>query len=146
MSNSDRAALVRNLLEQEKHGVLSTLSRKYDGWPFGSMTPYAISAAGDPLIFVSSLAEHTRNLLNDPRVSLFIQDTSIPENPQANARATLLGLATPVAEDEQTDAAQRYVVRFPEARQHLQLGDFIFVKIEVQHVRYIGGFGEMFWI
>ncbi len=45
MSNSDRAVLVRNLVEQEKQGVLSTLSRKYAGWPFGSITPYAISAA-----------------------------------------------------------------------------------------------------
>lgn len=146
MSNSNRTVLVRNLLEQEKHGVLSTLSQKYDGWPFGSITPYAVSAAGDPLIFVSSLAEHTRNLLNDPRVSLFIQDTTTTTNPQANARATLLGRASPIAEDEQADAAQRYLTRFPETRQHLQLGDFFFVKIEVQHVRYIGGFGEMFWV
>ncbi|MBS1812902.1 MAG: pyridoxamine 5'-phosphate oxidase family protein [Acidobacteria bacterium] len=145
MSNSDRAVLVRNLVEQEKQGVLSTLSRKYAGWPFGSITPYAISAAGDPLIFVSSLAEHTRNLLNDPRVSLFIQDTSTQANPQANARATLLALAKPVPEAEQADAAQRYLTRFPEAQQNFQLGDFLLVKIEVQHVRYIGGFGEMFW-
>ena len=111
MSNSDRAALVRNLLEQEKYGVLSTLSNKHEGWPFGSITPYAISAAGDPLIFVSSLAEHTRNLLHDPRVSLFIQASATTTNPQANARATLLGLATSVAENEQADAAQRYAAR-----------------------------------
>ncbi len=145
MSNSDHALLVRNLLEQEKQGTLSTLSQKYAGWPFGSLTPYAISAAGDPLIFVSSLAEHTRNLLADPHVSLFIQDTSAQSNPQANARATFLGLAEPVTDKEQEDAAQRYLARFPEAGQNFQLGDFLLVKILVQHTRYIGGFGEMFW-
>lgn len=146
MKESERTVLIRNLLVQEKQGVLSTLSRKYDGWPFGSITPYAISAAGDPLIFVSSLAEHTRNLLNDPRVSLFIQDTSATTNPQANARATFLGLAAPVSEDAQAEAAQRYLARFPEAQPNFQLGDFLLVTIEVQRVRYIGGFGEMFWM
>jgi putative heme iron utilization protein len=145
MSNSERAELVRHLLRQEKYGVLSTLSVKHAGWPFGSATPYALTASDEPLIFISSLAEHTRNMLHDPRVSLFIQDTSTNANPQASARATLLGVVEPVAETEREDAAQRYLQRFPEAAQNFQLGDFRLLKIAVQHVRYIGGFGEMFW-
>lgn len=146
MSNSDRAELVRNLLQQEKYGVLSTLSVKHEGWPFGSATPYALTATNEPLIFVSSLAEHTRNMMNDPRVSLFIQDTATNANPQTIARATLLGVVETVSEDEVEDAAQRYLQRFPEAAQNFQLGDFRLLKIVVQNVRYIGGFGEMFWI
>ncbi|MBL8204450.1 MAG: pyridoxamine 5'-phosphate oxidase family protein [Blastocatellia bacterium] len=146
MSNSDRTELVRNLLQQEKYGVLSTLSIKHEGWPFGSATPYALTANGEPLIFVSSLAEHTRNMLNDRRVSLFIQDTATNANPQALARATLLGVVEAVSEDEVEDAAQRYLQRFPEAAQNFQLGDFRLLKMVVQNVRYIGGFGEMFWV
>lgn len=146
MSNSDRTEIVRQLLRQEKYGVLSTLSVKHEGWPFGSATPYALTANGEPLIFVSSLAEHTRNMMNDPRVSLFIQDTATNANPQAIARATLLGLVEAVHENELEDAAKLYLQRFPEAAQNFQLGDFHLLKIVVQNVRYIGGFGEMFWI
>ena len=146
MSNSDRTELVRNLLQQEKYGVLSTLSIKHEGWPFGSATPYALTANGEPLIFVSSLAEHTRNMLNDRRVSLFIQDTATNANPQTIARATLLGVVEAVSEDEVEDAAQRSLQRFPEAAQNFQLGDFRLLKMVVQNVRYIGGFGEMFWV
>ena len=146
MSNSDRTEVVRNLLRQEKYGVLSTLSVKHEGWPFGSATPYALTAADEPLIFVSSLAEHTRNMMTDPRVSLFIQDTATNGNPQTIARATLLGVVEPVVETERDDAAQRYLQRFPEAAQNFQLGGFSMLKIVVQQVRYIGGFGEMFWI
>ncbi len=146
MSNSDRVEIVRNLLRQEKYGVLSTLSVKHAGWPFGSVTPYALTASGEPLIFVSSLAEHTRNMMNNPRVSLFIQDTATNANPQAIARATLLGVVEAVAETEREDAAQRYLQRFPDAAQNFQLGGFSMLKIVVQNVRYIGGFGEMFWL
>ena len=146
MSNSDRTEVVRNLLRQEKYGVLSTLSVKHEGWPFGSATPYALTAADEPLIFVTSLAEHTRNMMADPRVSLFIQDTATNGNPQTIARATLLGVVEPVVETERDDAAQRYLQRFPEAAQNFQLGGFSMLKIVVQNVRYIGGFGEMFWI
>lgn len=146
MSNSDRTELVHKLLQQEKYGVLSTLSVKHEGWPFGSVTPYALTATKEPLIFVSSLAEHTRNMMNDRRVSLFIQDTATNANPQSIARATLLGVVEAVREDELEDAANCYLQRFPEAAQNFQLGDFRLLKIVVQNVRYIGGFGEMFWI
>ncbi len=146
MSNSDRVETVRKLLREEKYGVLSTLSVKHDGWPFGSATPYALTATDEPLIFVSSLAEHTRNMMADPRVSLFIQDTLTKANPQSIARATLLGVVEPVPETESEDAANRYLQRFPEAAQNFQLGGFSMLKIAVQNVRYIGGFGEMFWV
>ena len=146
MSNSDRAEVLRNLLRQEKYGVLSTLSVKHEGWPFGSATPYALTASGEPLIFVSSLAEHTRNMMNDPRVSLFIQDTATKANPQSIARATLLGVVEAVAETEREEAARLYLQRFPEAVQNFQLGGFSMLKIVVRHVRYIGGFGDMFWV
>lgn len=146
MSKSQQIETVQKLMHQEKFGVLSTLSVKHDGWPFGSATPYAISASGDPIILVSSLAEHTKNMMNDPRVSLFIQDTTTNENPQSIARATLLGVVESLNESESEDAAQRYLSRFPEAAQNFQLGGFSLLRIVVKQVRYIGGFGQMFWV
>ncbi|HZS06950.1 MAG TPA: pyridoxamine 5'-phosphate oxidase family protein [Blastocatellia bacterium] len=146
MSNSDHTASVRMLMNAERQGVLCTLSRKFDGWPFGSVTPYALSASGEPIILVSDLAEHTRNVRADPRVSLFIQDSAATNDPQAGARLTLMGLAVPVAEGELDEAQQRYLERFPEARQNFQLGDFTLFKIELRQARFIGGFGQMFWL
>jgi putative heme iron utilization protein len=146
MSASDRAASVRRLLSQEKNGVLSTLSQKHDGWPFGSITPYALDSSGEPLILVSELAEHTRNLRADPRVSLFVQDLTAGGDAQAGARVTLMGLAAPVAESEFEDAARRYLARFPEAQRNFQLGDFTLFRIEAQQARFIAGFGEMGWV
>ncbi len=146
MSNDHHAASAHNLMNSERQGVLCTLSLKHDGWPFGSVTPYALAASGEPVILISGLAEHTRNILADPRVSLFIQDAEAINNPQAGARLTLMGIAAPVAESEIEDAARRYVARFPEAQQSFQLGDFRLYKIELRQARFIGGFGEMGWL
>ncbi len=146
MSNDHRAAAVRKLMNNERQGVLCTLSLKHDGWPFGSVTPYALSAAGEPIILISGLAEHTRNILADSRVSLFIQDAEAMSNPQAGARLTLMGIATPVTESEIEDATRRYSARFPESQQSFQLGDFRLFKIELKQARFIGGFGEMGWL
>ena len=144
MNQPDRTTPVRRLLEQEHYGVLSTLSRKAEGWPFGSLTPFALTADGQPLVLLSGLAEHTQNLLADPRVSLFVQDSQALANPQAGARATLLCLAEAVSA---VAAAQTvYLQRFPEAVSLLQLGDFGFFQLKIERVRFIGGFGEMYWV
>ena len=143
MDQADRASPVHQLLQREKHGVLSTLSHKADGWPFGSLAPFALSKQGELLLLLSNLAEHTQNLLADPRVSLFVQDSQALANPQAGARATRLCTA---AETEVDEARQAYLPRFPEAAGLLQLGDFRFFKLQIERVRYIGGFGEMYWL
>lgn len=146
MPNSERALPVQRLLQQERHGVLCTSSKKLDGWPFGSLTPYALSSAGEPLFLLSGLAEHTHNLLADARCSLFVQDSMALANPQAGARATLVGLAERVAEDQLIDARTAYTARFPESAALLQMGDFGLFQLKIERVRYIGGFGEMYWL
>jgi len=144
MNQADRMLPVRHLLEQERYGVLSTLSRKAEGWPFGSLTPFALTEAGQPLVFLSGLAEHTQNLLADPRVSLFVQDSQTLTNPQAGARATLLCIADAVSDT--TTAQSVYLQRFPESTSLMQLGDFRFFRLKIERVRFIGGFGEMYWV
>lgn len=145
MTITDRTAAVRQLLGSEKQGVLCTLSQRHGGWPFGSVTPYALSASGDPLILISELAEHTRNIRADDRVSLFVQDAEAV-NSQAEARVTLMGIAVPVPEEEVEDATRRYLQRFPEAVQNFEFGDFRLFKIEFRQARFIRGFGEMGWV
>src|SRR6202162_5851221 len=66
------AERARTLAALGRIGSLSTHSRKFPGFPFGSMMPYAVDLPGHPVFFISSMAMHTQNLLQDPRASLFI--------------------------------------------------------------------------
>jgi heme iron utilization protein len=62
MTMSKQAEEVWRLIRAERNGVLCTLSKRMGGWPFGSITPYALTGNADPLILISDIAEHTRNL------------------------------------------------------------------------------------
>lgn len=136
----------RALLAAESVGVLSTISVHRAGFPYGSVTPYALSARGAPLLLLSRLAAHTKNLLADPRASLFVGDRSAAEDPQAGARISLLGRVAPLPADETADARARYLAVWPRAADYLALGDFSFWRLDVEEARLIAGFGEIRWL
>src|SRR6185436_8620624 len=136
----------RKLLAAESVGVLSTISVHRPGFPYGSVTPYALSAQGAPVLLLSRLAAHTKNLLADPRASLFIGDRSAAEDPQAGARISLLGRVSPMPPADEPDARQRYLAAWPRAADYLALGDFAFWRLEIEEARLIAGFGEIRWL
>ncbi len=136
---------VRSLVARERDGMLATLSKKVEGWPFGSVTPYALAASGEPIILISELAEHTRNLRADARASLLVSDSTAAD-PQAAARATLLGYCIPVPAPFQADARRRYLDRLPASESYFGVHDFSLFQIKVRAVRFIGGFGEIYWV
>ena len=74
-------------------GSLSTHSRKFPGFPFGSMMPFAADQLGRPVFFISSMAMHTQNLLLDGRASLLITQPDVSGDPLGSARLTLVGTA-----------------------------------------------------
>jgi len=137
---------LRELLAAERHAVLATLSASRAGWPFASVAPYALSTDGEPLLLLSDLAEHTRNLRADPRASLFVQDSACLADPQAGCRVTILGQVESVAEAELPVAGQAYLTRQPRAAEYLAMGDFRLYVLQVREARFIGGFGDMGWI
>ncbi|BBE51667.1 hypothetical protein OYT1_ch2142 [Ferriphaselus amnicola] len=140
MSNAREA---RQLLRAHRYGALSTLSKKFDGHPFGSITPYMVDHDGSLLILISTLAEHTKNIAADPRVSLISHNQRSPHI-QTQGRITLLGNAEIVADREA--AGQRYLRYFPEAQTYFAMHDFSFYRIAPLSLRYIGGFGHIHWI
>jgi putative heme iron utilization protein len=143
---SSRAEAVRTLLRAQKAGVLCTLSTKLGGAPFGSLASYALTARGEPLFFFSALAQHTQNLVADPRCSLFVQDpVAAADDPQQGARACLVGRATALAAAEGEDAKQRFLAAHPQAEQWLDL-DFQFFRLAVEEVQYVGGFAQAGWV
>lgn len=127
-------------------GVLATASARHGGHPFATLAPYALSADGQPILFLSALAQHTRNLVEDARASLFVQDTTAPgADPRTAARLTLVGRVRRLAGEEESEARDRYLARHPEARGLLQL-DFSIHLLEVEEAQLVGGFAVAGWI
>lgn len=133
---------VLTLLHTAAHGTLATHSTVLAGYPYGTAVGYMADDAHCPVICVSALAEHTRNLRADPRVSLSVTQPGA-DDVQAAARLTLVGDAEPFIADE--TFIERYARHAPDVRQWLAL-DFTFIRIRPRRVRFIAGLGRMGWV
>ena len=138
-------AEARRYLRARHGGVLSTLSQKLGGYPFGSVVPFVLDAAAQPVMLISQLAEHTRNLAADARASLIATDAS-GDDMQAAARLTVVADAAPVDDQNLAAVQARYLRFFPDAARLLELGDFRFWVLRVKTLRFIGGFGRIHWV
>ncbi|WP_348672933.1 DUF2470 domain-containing protein [uncultured Abyssibacter sp.] len=141
---TDAATEARELLSRCTHGVLSTHSVTVEGYPLGSITPYVLDDQGHPLILISTIAQHTKNLSHDPKCSLTIAESDV-DDVQASARLSVLADAAPIAETE-AELGERYLRFFPEARGYEQAHDFNFWRLTPVRLRYIGGFGKIHWL
>jgi putative heme iron utilization protein len=131
-----------NLLHAATYSTLATQSVQAPGYPYATAVPSVLDESHRPLLLVSALAEHTKNLLADPRVSLSLLEPGAG-NVQTAARITLLGDAEQFAPHELLKA--RYLRYLPEAEQYLQL-DFMFFRIIPKRLRHIAGVGRMGWL
>lgn len=136
---SSRARPARLLLRARRSGVIATQSERFPGFPFASAVPYAVDAAGCPVLLVSDLAAHSRNLARDPRMSLCVHGSDV----LSGERVTVLGRVS--GADGDAAVRERYLALFPEARTFAALGDFHFVRMEPEAGHYIGGFGDIRW-
>jgi putative heme iron utilization protein len=141
---SDQALIARRLLNHQNVGVLSTHSTDVEGYPFGSIAPYALNYESEPTILISDLAQHTRNIKRNNKVSLTVFDQCV-DDPQSNARLTWIGDAEAI-DPSDTTIRDRYLRYFPSAESYFATHDFSFYRIRLQRARFIGGFGQIFWI
>ncbi len=132
----------RRFTRAQHSGVLSTLSKRVEGFPFGSVAPFILDHAGCPVILISTLAEHTKNIDADARVSLIVQPYS--PDMQVTGRVTILGKAARLA--DKSELGPRYLRFHPQAESYFAMHDFSFYRIEPVRVRYIGGFGKIHWV
>lgn len=143
MNNAaSNARHARCYLRARHHGVLSTLSQRIAGHPYGSVVPFVLDHEARPIILVSRLAEHTRNLEADARASLVVRDDG--DEVQAGARLTLIGNAARIDCDPALRA--RFLRYEPQAHQLLGLGDFSYWRITPLTLRFIAGFGDIRWV
>lgn len=137
------AELARTLAVTRQSGTLCTLSQICPGYPHGSLVTLAWQGAR-PILLMSDLAEHTKNLRADPRCSLMVSQSD-GQDPLALGRLTAVGRAKIVAQDDEA-ARQAYLSAHPQAKYYSDYSDFCFWEISVEQVRYIGGFGRMSWV
>ena len=105
--------------------------------------PYATDDQGRPVFFISSMAMHTQNLLQDRRASLLITQPDVSGDPLGAARLTLLGEVNEVAAEE---VRELYLTRYENAKFWRDYTDFSYHRLEVSGVYFIGGFGVMGWV
>jgi len=137
----------RTLVASQSRGALCTLAADPAGHPYGSVASYALDDRGNPLLFVSRMAEHTQNVLRDPRSSLLVTEP-VPDgaDPLASGRVTLLGDVHEVGDAERVDVRDRFLAANPTSSYYIDFGDFAFFRLDVGSVRYVGGYGRMSWV
>lgn len=132
----------RTLVAATNVATLATLT--VDGGPWASLVAYGVLDDGSPVLCVSYLAEHARNLADDPRASLLVAQVDLPRDPLAAARVTLAGRAERVTAPDRlavVRAAYLSAVRAGEA--YVDFSDFAFWVLRVERVRWVGGYGRM---
>lgn len=137
------AERARTLMQIGGPSSLSTMSVKHPGYPFGSVMPYAIDESGNPIVLISQMAMHTKNLRAEPRATLLVAEQS--GSPLGSGRISVMGDFSKVEESETERVAAVYFEAHPESRQWAGFGDFEFYKMKVKDVYHIGGFGVMGW-
>lgn len=129
-----------------RHGVLSTQSNRFAGYPFGSVVPYDIDSSGAFVIYISRIAEHFKNLSAHSQASLTVTDQFAFADPQAAMRVCVLLDFKPVDSSERSSVEEHYVTRFPGSVRHELAHDFNFFRGRPKQTRWIGGFGQMGWM
>ena len=124
--------------------TLCTISKNEGNYPYGSFVTYAMYN-GNPIFLISKLAEHTKNLQADSKSSLLIAEGG-DENPLAMGRVTLVGDCTKLPATKRPTARSIFLDKHPRARFYVDFEDFDFYCLEVETIRYIGGFGRMSWV
>ncbi|MHA6618704.1 HugZ family pyridoxamine 5'-phosphate oxidase [Pseudonocardia sp. DLS-67] len=132
----------RTLIAAVRTGSLATIGE--GGFPFGSLVSHALDPAGRPLLLLSDLAEHSRNLAADPRASLMATEVGAGD-PLALARVTVIGRVGELLGDERAAALETYRAAQPGAF-YAGFADFRLYRLDVESVRYVGGFGRMSWV
>lgn len=143
---NDPAALghrpaIRRLMRGCNRAALATLMP--DGAPYASLVAVATDHGGAPLLLLSQLSDHSRNLAADPRVSLLFEARGGAANPQEDPRVTLTGR---IARTGDPAHRARFLARHPAAAAYAGFGDFAFHRVEAARAHWVGGFARAVWI
>src|SRR6185369_18034386 len=133
--------LARSLLRRSRQGALATLMPE-SGDPYCSLVNVASHADASPILLISRLALHTKNILADGRVSLMLDERAAGD-PLEGARIMLAGRAEEVSQDDTAMARRRYLNVHPSAEAFADFKDFSFFRIVPSGAHLVAGFGRI---
>jgi heme iron utilization protein len=140
--NEDPGTSVRQLMRRVPRVALGTIDRD-SGRPYVSLAMVALAHDATPLLLLSDLADHTKNLKSDAWVSLLFDGTGASAVPLAGPRASVQGEALP---SQSPDLAARYVARHSDAADYLSFKDFNLYLVKVERAHLVAGFGRIHWV
>ncbi|MBF6541865.1 HugZ family protein [Nocardia brasiliensis] len=143
VANSARptaAEEARTVAAATNTATLASLSE--DGTPWASFVTYGL-LDGQPVLCVSRLAEHGRNLAADARASVAIVAPDMPADPLAGTRITLAGVVEQPVGAEAEAARAAHLAAVPAAKHYSDYSDFSLWVLRVRRVRWVGGYGRM---
>jgi heme iron utilization protein len=121
----------------------AALATSLHGAPYVSLVLCAVDLDASPLLLISDLAQHSRNIAFDPRVSLLLDGTAELPEPLSGPRLTLLGRAEPIADPR---LLRRFTARHPDAKNYAGFADFRLYRVAVDRGHLVAGFGRIAWI
>jgi heme oxygenase (biliverdin-IX-beta and delta-forming) len=130
---------VRLLLRRARICALGTSNREPQG-PYVSLANIATDGQGHPVIFISKLAWHTRNIEADPLASLMVSEIPPEGDALTGPRVTVMGRFERLDSNE---IALRYAHHHPAARTYLDFPDFSFFRLNPQKIHAVAGFGRI---
>ena len=136
-------AAARNLVRSARSAALATALAKDGARPYASLVTTACDGDGSPLLLLSRLSDHTRNLDADARASLLCEDASHLENPQTGPRVSLVGRIEASGDPRH---ARRFLARHPTAARYAGFADFGFYRFVVERAHLVGGFAQARWV
>jgi putative heme iron utilization protein len=138
------ASVSRRLVQATDRATLATTLPEPDGsWPYASLVLAATDYDASPLLLISTLAEHTKNLKQDRRASLMFDGTQGLDDPLTGARVTVLGELQP---DSDPVRLRRFVSRHPSASLYAGFKDFSLYRMRMTRAHLVAGFGRIHWI
>jgi putative heme iron utilization protein len=112
------------------------------GDPYCSLVNVAANPDGAPILLISRLAVHTKNILADARVSLML-DERVAGDPLEGARIMVAGQAEHLSGDAAKMARRRYLAAHPSAEGFADFKDFAFFRIVPSGLHLVAGFGRI---
>jgi putative heme iron utilization protein len=144
MTQDDMPRTVRRLLRELDRASLATLlPGESAGWPYASLVLVAVDHDLSPILLLSDMAEHTKAIKADGRVSLLFDGTAGLDQPLTGPRVTVVGRAEGIADDR---LRARFLSRHPEAALYAGFRDFGFYRISIERAHLVAGFGRIRWI
>jgi len=137
------AAAARGLMRRARSAALATSLRDENGWAYASLVTVACDCDGSPILLLSDLADHTRNLKADPRASLLFEAASRRANPQTGPRVTVLGR---IERSDHERHRRRFLARHPGAGLYAGFADFGCYRMTVESAHFVGGFARATWL